>query len=131
MIRTMTVKYWFRKHAGADQQTLDTLNCCAYAVGDLLEGDWLNPSRRNAANQTDPFQIVLDSYFREVQRVSLYDINWSDLESSVSPRDGDLVCLSSSSKNELECTHIGTVQKRGGKHGSSVKLVRAPLFEVL
>jgi len=67
MIRTMTVKYWFRKHAGADQQTLDTLNCCAYAVGDLLEGDWLNPSRRNAANQTDPFQIVLDSYFREVQ----------------------------------------------------------------
>ena len=116
--------------AEADQVSFDTFNCCAFAVGDLLdlrEGDWLNPAPRNTTNQTRPFQIVLDSYFREVLRASVYEIDWASLESSTAIHEGDLVCFSSTMKDLLEVVHVGVVQKRNGKNWLVSKIGLGPI----
>jgi len=114
----------------ADEVTLATFNCAAYAVGDLLdlhEGDWVDTASGPDTNETIPFKVVLDSYFKECLRIPAQDADWSQLANSAELHPNDLLCLLQQSAGKTEFGHVGRIRRHQDQNWLESKIGRGPI----
>lgn len=100
--------------ASASELTLSTFNCCAYAVGDLLnlnQADWIDTRRRHKNEPDPPIQIILASYFDEVMRWPAKSTQLQAIGLSPVLQDGDLLCFGLTYGKRFDCVHIGKAKK--------------------
>lgn len=95
-------------------------NCHAHAVGDLIgltPDDWLDGGVSKLTGNTNPMQVVLDNFFREVASNDL--------------REGDVVSLVKNGPDGVEYIHSGRIVNENGRVMIASKLGEGPLVVAL
>lgn len=114
----------------ATTSTLTTFNCCAYVMGDLLNldsADWLDTRRSHANDPDAPIQVVLDSYFHQVQTYSTRNMDWQEFSHSSVLQENDLIGFVVTLGKKYRCIHIGFARKNGDAFGMESKVGIGPV----
>jgi hypothetical protein len=114
---------------------LSTFNCCTYAVGDIVgltPGDWINPVPDGNTDNSNPMQILLDSYFRRVKVYQDPTADWEGIERDQDLRRDDVLCYVQTGEESVQFVHVGKVYPLNGKNWLLSKfgcgpIVRAPI----
>lgn len=110
---------------------LAQFNCCTYAVGDVIglgPGDWLCGDVNPLTDGTNPMQVVLDSYYRQVAEFPppFSEEAIKSFEKSKVLRDDDVVCLVGSRGPEYP--HAMRVRRRRDHHWVVGKFGEDPIL---
>ena len=115
-----------------DDEYLSTFNCCTYAVGDRLQlttRDWIEPYASGATRYIVPFQVVIDSYYRDVKQwPSLEPDQLASLERDTDLAAGDVICFMDSNPR-APYVHVGLIVKHGDQNWMRSKFGTGPIIE--
>ena len=110
--------------------TIGTFNCFSYVAGDLLdlhEGDWIEAEVEPRTNHTSPFGVVLSSFFSEIQRFDLKQIDWDELATSDDIQQDDLLVFANDYGDRLDYFHVGKAVQQDGRIMIEAKVGNGPI----
>ena len=114
-----------------DPGRLSQFNCCAFAVGDLVEltpTDWLCGDANELTDGTIPMEVMLESYFSVIADFEppYSSVAIRAFAGDTRVRDGDVVCFIGSRGPDY--CHAGRVRKRRGDNWVLGKFGEDPIL---
>lgn len=110
--------------------TLNTFNCCTFAVADvvgLTRNDWVRPSATGDTYYTVPMQVILESYFHPVRTYHGPVIPWGIVEEDDQLREDDVLCYTRTDLPAIQFAHVGKIVKVDGRNRLLSKYGSGPI----
>jgi hypothetical protein len=118
--------------AAAKGANLSTFNCCTFAVGDIVgltPADWVNPVASGNTDDTNPMEILLDSYFQCVKVYPGPTVNWQAIERDQDLHVHDVLCFVQVEPSASQFVHVGKVLPNKGINWLVSKFGCGPLVK--